>query len=376
MQQVIVAYLLFAVFYLLIQWGFGKKWDKGLDVRVYCERDCAYEGDTLILVEEVANQKAMLLPAVKVKFATSKEWKFKEESSGITSDQYYRNDLFSIGMYERIKRSFSFTCNKRGYYALGNVDVFVSSYFYSREYVMRKKQQQSIYVFPKRVQAPVISMYVKQMLGQTLAKRKLYEDPFMFQGIRDYQNYDSMGKINWKSSAKTGELKVNCYAHTAEQEVKLLLYFDKINAEIDRTMEEYAISLAATLAECFLERHIVVAMVTNGLDIANNGSICVGAGAGSQHMRQIDEGLARIDLHKNLPFESEKSFFQRELKGDKMYVVITTSRTVGMQKSLIEEAAKDSDLVWVLPHYAIDQLQIASELQDKVIEIIADEELG
>ena len=42
MQQVIVAYLLFAVFYLLIQWVFGKKWDKGLDVRVYCERDCAY----------------------------------------------------------------------------------------------------------------------------------------------------------------------------------------------------------------------------------------------------------------------------------------------------------------------------------------------
>ena len=57
MQQVIVAYLLFAVFYLLIQWVFGKKWDKGLDVRVYCERDCAYEGDTLILVEEVANGK-------------------------------------------------------------------------------------------------------------------------------------------------------------------------------------------------------------------------------------------------------------------------------------------------------------------------------
>ena len=87
-MQIVIAGMLIGIFYLLIQWIFRKKWDKNLTVRVYCEREYAYEGETLTLVEEIINQKAMLLPAIKVKFATSKEWKFEEEKSGVTSDQY------------------------------------------------------------------------------------------------------------------------------------------------------------------------------------------------------------------------------------------------------------------------------------------------
>lgn len=374
-MQIVIAGMLIGIFYLLIQWIFRKKWDKNLTVRVYCEQEYAYEGETLTLVEEIINQKAMLLPAVKVKFATSKEWKFEEEKSGVTSDQYYRNDIFSVGMYEKIKRSLPFVCQKRGYYALGDMDVFASSYFYTREYVMRKKQEQWVYVFPKRVQTPLLSMYVKQMIGQTLAKKRLYEDPFTFQGIRDYQSYDGMRKINWKSSAKTGILKVNCYEYTAEQEVKLILYFDEKDMGLDNRMEEYTISLAAALAEQFLGQQIVVSMVTNGLDVEHASSISIGAGAGSNHMRQIDEGLARVDLHKKVALESAESFLQRELKGEGLHVLITASQSAATQQIMLQHRELSEELIWMLPHYEMEKIQIAPDLQEKVMEIVADGEL-
>ena len=35
------------------------------------------------------------------------------------------------------------------------------------------------------------------------------EDPFEYRGIREYQPYDDMRSVNWKATAKTGDLKVN-----------------------------------------------------------------------------------------------------------------------------------------------------------------------
>ena len=49
------------------------------------------------------------------------------------------------------------------------------------------------------------------MIGSITSRQFLYEDPFEFRGIRDYTITDPMNKINWKASARSGNLMVNLH---------------------------------------------------------------------------------------------------------------------------------------------------------------------
>ena len=131
-MNISVAVACIFLWYFLFEKIIEKRWEKNLKVKVHCNRDYAYEGEELELVEEIENRKFLILPGLKVKFTTSRYWDFKEEEKGVTTDQYYRNDVFSVGGYERIRRVLPFTCLKRGYYILGDIEVFASNYFYTK----------------------------------------------------------------------------------------------------------------------------------------------------------------------------------------------------------------------------------------------------
>lgn len=71
-MQIVIAGMLIGIFYLLIQWIFRKKWDKNLTVRVYCEQEYAYEGETLTLVEEDYQSKGNVVTSNKGKICNFK----------------------------------------------------------------------------------------------------------------------------------------------------------------------------------------------------------------------------------------------------------------------------------------------------------------
>lgn len=373
-MRVLFAGIGICLWYFVFQWVFGKLWSKGLKVKVYCEKDYSYVGETLNLIEEIQNEKWLPLVAIKVKYTTSNLWKFEGEEKGTSTDQYYRYDLFSVNGYERIRRSLPFTCTRRGYYVIGDVDVFVSDYFYINEYIIRKKQEQMVYVFANRVNTPSVDLYFRQMMGDLRSKRKLYEDPFSFAGVREYQNFDSRRSINWKATARTGQLKVNCLEHTAEPNVHILLYFEQKNIEWDQRQEEYGISLAVTYAERFLKEGIKVSVASNGIDKESGKGIEIGGGASIQHLRSLDEDMARIDLEQRKEkLENADSFLDRNIQGDGLHLLITTSYAPAVQEVLRKKVGEHHSVYWLLPHYSGEKPVILPELEQNVMELYSDE---
>lgn len=363
--------VLIYVFYWLVQAYFAKHWDKNLTVRIFCENECAYEGDKLCLIEELENRKYLVLPAVTVKFTTSKYWEFLEQNEGTTTDQYYRNDVFSVGSRERIRRKLPFVCKKRGYFVLGDLDVFVRDFFYENEYMKRVKQEQWIFVFAKRVRSPELEDAFRHMLGEVMAKTRLYEDPFTFSGIRDYQGYDTVRRVNWKASAKTGQWKVNCYEYTADLSVNILLFFEQKNVDWDKDMEEYVISLAVTMAENFLEQRINVSLKSNGLDAENGRQIEVGVGSGEHHMRRMDEAIARINLlQTEKELESAENFLECGMQEDSINLLVTTCHSKRVQQILKEKATMGYDFFWLLPHYEMDLISVDEGLEKHLLDIV------
>ena len=83
------------------------------------------------------------------------------------------------------------------------------------------------------------------------------------------------------------------------------------------------------------EEKIPVSFVCNGFDVETGQWIAIGTGSGENHMRCIDEGIARIDLNKGgRSIEDSLSFFEATMKEEDLHIVISTSQSVTFQKFL------------------------------------------
>ena len=96
---------------------YEKKWTKDFELEISYSQEQAGEGDTLWLYEVITNNKEMILPAVSVRFKTSKFLKFEDMDSGSVSDYFYRNDVISVRGYEQVRRKLRIKCARRGIYS-------------------------------------------------------------------------------------------------------------------------------------------------------------------------------------------------------------------------------------------------------------------
>ena len=119
-------------FLLLVaqQLVYQKLWRKNLNVDIGFATDHIFEGETGELKETIENRKKLPLSMLKVKFMTDRHLVFGNAKGSRTTDNYYRNDVFSIGGGERIIRTLKFRGSRRGYYTIKNLSLVASDLFF------------------------------------------------------------------------------------------------------------------------------------------------------------------------------------------------------------------------------------------------------
>lgn len=290
---------------------YGKLWAKNLDVRLEFARQSLFEGEKGELSEIIENGKRLPIPMLKVKFQTDRNLHFTDSDSAKVTDLYYRNDIFQVKGRERITRKLEFTAAKRGYYRIHNIDLVAGDPLLSSEMVESRKTAQYFYVYPAPFVSEEFRRSLKQLNGELLAKRHFLEDPFEYRGIREYQPYDDMRAINWKASAKTGELKVNQKNYTALQTIRLFFNIEDNGILKKDAMVEASIQITAGLATFFLNQGIHVSCYGNGRDILNGEPVRIEAGCGAGQLQQIYRALARIDTRQETADFTR--YFEQEL---------------------------------------------------------------
>lgn len=280
---------------------FARYWNRRLDVKLRFAARSVQQGDRAVLQEIITNAKRLPLPTLQVKFTTSASLLFSRETNAVTTDLYYRMDLFSVGAGKKIVRELPFVASRRGYYQIDSLDVLARDYLLMSQCSERRANETSLYVYPAKVDTRAFDLIYRQMLGEQTARKRMEEDPFAFRGIRDYRGTDSMRRVNWKQSAAQGKLLVNLYESTSSQTVRLILDLSCHDTFHRRKVQEYCISLASSLAARLLHSGIAVSMDSNGCDVVDGRQICLPSGANRGHMESLDRALARIDLEQQTP---------------------------------------------------------------------------
>ena len=349
-MPIIIAALLCVLVYFGQRRFFLRHWADKLSVSLHFKEQGVSQGELCTLQEVIENKKKMPLPALQVKFKTTKSFVFQDDKNGAATDYYYRNDMFCVGGRQRILRSLPVCPQTRGYFTIDEIQMSARDYFFSEKYARKFSNETELYVYPRKLDFLPFQQQYQQIMGELEAKSRLIEDPFCFRGIRPYQPYDTMHQINWKSSARNGDLLVNTYDTSYSQEVCMILNVKSHAVFKKSEVEEFSIAIISTLAAQFLRAGIPVSVYTNGRDIETEQFIRIGKGAGEQHLLTIDRNLARLDLKKEPG--SYLELVKRECSGKNplvQYILVSSEHSRDWTEYFIKLQEEIPDICQIVP---------------------------
>ncbi len=318
-------------------------WKKQLGVTVSFVTPFAVEGEESALEEVIENRKRFPLPTLRVKFSVPRGLAFGGNENVTRSDRLYKNDIFSVMPNMRITRKHTFLCEKRGYYTVDSLILSTWDLLMMKSFVETMPEHACLTVYPKRADMKRLLPLFSKLMGER-QRRALTEDPFSFSGIRAYVPTDPVKRINWKTSAKTGELMVNTYDSTQAMETRILLNLGSDSEWVDKGVREEAIRVAGTLFSLLAEKGAAASMYTNGCDVVTGVPAELSGGVSASHVRKAKEALARIDLEKPcLPLSSLLEKMDTNPKT--LHVLITAMQT---EKETYCQMAKTTDALTVI----------------------------
>jgi len=324
---------------------------KHLETDVYFSTSIASKGDIIVITESIANKKMLPLPWVTLKFEASRGLDFLDMTNTARSDHYYREDLLSLGVWQRHDRHIRVLCSRRGYFRFVRLVVSTRDLLLLSRITGNFPCESSLIVTPDRIRAPEIDQLFQRFLGETVNPRSQVPDPFTFAGIREYSPRDPFRDINWKASAKNEQLMVNVRNRTNRRELTILLNVMPYTLSKDYFLLEKCISLAMTWFSNAAEQDIPVRLLSNSKDILTQEEIDTQLGSGEEHVRNLGISLAKIDLSQRVDFFLPTAERALETGGiENTYVILSANADHRLQAYVKDRRHDGYAIYWVLLH--------------------------
>lgn len=356
-------FILLAVLIVLLVvegWIYERYWPTGINATVKFSERRATEGDTAELIETIEYTGKLPLPWVRIKFRATRDIRLPDSANSIVTDYYNREDVFSVGRMEKITRRLPVVCEKRGYQRICDVDAVSSDLFHTRKLVESFKGNSTLTVYPRRTEIPELPESARQMLGDHIVRQAKFDDPFVFRGIREYVPGDPTSRINWKATARTGELAVNQYEYTISRSVSIWLDTDSLNSGYDHSLIEEEIRMAATMLCRMIDSGIPAGLYCNGLDCVNDRETFLFAGSAAEHKDRGLTALARLDLTK--PARPMAEFIKdipEGTGGDELIVLISAQCSERLVNAALAMQQSGRELFWIIPVRAEEEPELS-----------------
>ena len=279
----------FALLYVGQRGLYMKCWDEKLRVQFCFTESAVTEGEAAGILERVENRKYLSLPTFGYRYSVRRNYAALTREA--EKNQTLRRKLALPGRRASVNRA-KIQGLTRGLYTLEEVTLFGEDLFHTVNMELPMNCSSQLTVYPSKIPARKLELPARQLLGALVTRRMIQEDPFALKSIRPYEIYDSPRLINWKASARTGELKVNQFEHTTDEALLFLLDL----GSGDEEAKEELLRLASSLSLLFLRRGVSVSLLANCRNCVTGKPIRVKAGGDLGHQIAVDEALAHISL--------------------------------------------------------------------------------
>lgn len=292
-------------------------------------RDRAVWGDELPLDVDVWNDKPLPLAWLTVDDYATEGAVVREEPLQPSERPGYTvlRSSWTVGWFERVVRHLTISADRRGVFSFGPVRVTVADLFGHGAAIDQHEDRGTYIVRPRSVPVRIAGTH-HAPLGTLRARHGLFEDPSLFAGVRPYQRGDSLRRIHWRSTARTGAAVSKRFEPSRAREVLIALDVQTTPGphwalHYDDDLVEGLMVAAASLA-----RHAVGDGATVGIAAAAYSRTLsrfalVRPRSGQDQLAAIADLLGRLSEVPSAPFDQLLSHLPQTLAPGTNVIVLT-----------------------------------------------------
>ncbi|MFN8634627.1 MAG: DUF58 domain-containing protein [Chloroflexota bacterium] len=239
--------------------------------------------------------------------------------------------VVSLGPYGRFVRPVHTLCRQRGVFQLGPIVAQSGDPFGLFRQRSQIDDASTLVVYPVALPLASFGRVDGDLTGGALQGERVQHTTTNVSGVREYLPGDTFNRIHWRSTARQRQLMVKEFELDPFADIWLLLDLDErtmagIGVE---SVEEYAVTICASLAKYFLDENRAVGFACAGLRLAPD--------RGTRQLLKILEVLAFVRPVSGTPLAELIVAEQRRFSRTDTVVVVTASREdnwVSMMRSL------------------------------------------
>ncbi|MCA9188114.1 MAG: DUF58 domain-containing protein [Pirellulaceae bacterium] len=270
LQFGLLAYAMYALLAVLIVSRYlATQWVTQLRAERECSRATAEEGDQVAVVVTVTNTGWLPIVWVLIEdLLPRKALVFRPPYLEVDGRRAVLTMLRAGGT--QFLR-YQMRCHRRGYYQIGPLILETGDVFGLHRRYRVAAPPVFLTVYPRTVPLQGYQIASRRPIGEVRMTHRLYEDPTRQVGVRQYQPGDSLGRVHWPATARTGILHSKIYepSTVAGATIVLDLHQDANPAHNEPYRSELAVTAAVSLANAVYEMGQQVGLVSNGRDAAD-----------------------------------------------------------------------------------------------------------
>lgn len=260
-------------FVVLVIGGVSRFWSRHLFDRVtlttkLSERR-AFIGERVKMNVELENRKVLPLPWYSWRHAVAEQLAVPGEdlAASAAPGSSWITRRGALGWYEKHEWTFEIEPLERGFHPIGPSTIRSGDLLGIFPGMRENNDAQHLVVFPKVHRMEDLGLAADRPLGMVRGRNKLFEDPVRIAGLRDYRPGDPLRRIDWKASARSGDLQSRVYEPSAEQQLYVMVNIDTMEHAWEgylRDELERTVSTAASIATWAAANRFAVGLLANG----------------------------------------------------------------------------------------------------------------
>jgi uncharacterized protein (DUF58 family) len=252
---------------------------------------------------------------------TPKAWVEVEDQTDIPGVQLKK--VATLGLmiaFDRIEMKAKLS--RRGEYTLGPVIARTSDPFSMFPQEVRFGEKDSILVYPKMVDIPDFATPSVHLVGDNTRRQRARILSTDVSSVREYVAGDSISRIHWLSTARTGQLMVKQFDQGSSSDMWVLFdqHADAVVEDGDDSSDELAATIAASVINKYSKGLLPVGYVAHG-----SQSLVAWPDRTTHQRDQVLRHIATSKPHGEVPLMESLGTLEREFGMNTSLVVVTAA---------------------------------------------------